>query len=114
MSFLPLDLIRNIRTARKESGLTQAQMAEKLDISELYYGRLERGESCISLQRLAQIADALDVSAYSLLDCCFCGTPKSSIPNDCADIATLAAACSQDGQRLIRDVARLIANDYDI
>ena len=35
---------QNIRAARKAAGLTQEQIAEQLRMSQLHFGRLERGE----------------------------------------------------------------------
>lgn len=57
----------NIRRARKALNLTQAQTAEKLGVSLLHYGRLERGDRKISLDQLARIADVLQVSFNDLI-----------------------------------------------
>ena len=53
---------RNIRSARQRAGLTQEALAERLEISHLHFGRLERGERPISLEMLAHIAGTLGVS----------------------------------------------------
>lgn len=58
---------RNIRAARKAAKLTQEQAAERIGISLLHYGRLERGQRNISLAHLIKTADALDVAVSSLL-----------------------------------------------
>ena len=47
---------QNIRAARKEAGLTQEQIAERLKMSQLHFGRLERGERPASLEQIALIA----------------------------------------------------------
>ena len=59
---------RNIRAARTRAGLTQEQTAERLKISQLHFGRLERGERPASLEQLAQIAQVLGVSYIDLLN----------------------------------------------
>ena len=59
---------RNIQRQRKAHGHTQAQAAERLGISTLHYGRLERGERPASLDQLAQIAQLYGVSLHVLLD----------------------------------------------
>ena len=46
----------NIRSARREAGLTQEQIAERLRMSQLHFGRLERGERPASLEQIAQVA----------------------------------------------------------
>ena len=61
---------RNIRQARAKSGMTQEQAAEKLGISQLHFGRLERGERPASLEQIARIAHALQVTTFSLLHGC--------------------------------------------
>ncbi len=118
MPYFPLALVRNIRAARKAARLTQEQIAEELGISTLSYGKLERGCRPISLERLAQIAEVLDVTVYELLDGAVPGAPPVSkmSPNvsHSEEIERLASACSPEGRRLIRDVAWLIASDYDV
>lgn len=59
---------RNIQRQRKAHGLTQSQAAERLGISMLHYGRLERGERPASLDQLAQIAQLYGVPLHVLLD----------------------------------------------
>ena len=59
----PEDRLRqNIRDMREDKKLTQADMAEKLGLSETGYAKIERGESKIRIERLFQIAQVLDVS----------------------------------------------------
>ncbi len=45
-----------IRTIRREKGLTQEELAEKLEMSVNGYGDIERGLCDIKLSRLEQIA----------------------------------------------------------
>ena len=61
---------RNIRKARVDAKLTQEQTAEKLKISQLHFGRLERGERPASLEQLANIARVLGVPTTQLLEGC--------------------------------------------
>ena len=56
---------RNIRAARTELGITQEDAAERLKISQLHFGRLERGERPASLEMLAKIAGVFGVSLTS-------------------------------------------------
>ena len=66
---------RNIRAARTELGITQEDAAERLKISQLHFGRLERGERPASLEMLAKIAGVFGVSLTSLLNGCLIGAP---------------------------------------
>ena len=54
---------------RRKKGLTQAQLAELVDISPNYMGSIERGNKgkSYSMDVLFSISDALDVSVSVLL-----------------------------------------------
>lgn len=51
-----------IALLRKKNGLTQEQLAEKLDISIKHCSSVERGLSCLSLEKLVQVCNIFDVS----------------------------------------------------
>ncbi len=57
----------NIAYYRNIKGLTQAQMADILGVEQSHVSRMERAAIGISLERLYQIADALDVEPFLLL-----------------------------------------------
>ena len=42
---------RHIQEARKRMKLTQREVAEKLNMSDTYYGKIERGECRANLER---------------------------------------------------------------
>lgn len=105
---------RNIRTARLESNLTQEQASEKLRISQLHFGRLERGERPPSLELLAQIAATFDVSLFALLNGCvvedFAPAPPSNGAKSISSIVEqLANGCSNQSQRLMISLCREVA-----
>ncbi len=52
-------------------------MAEKLGISVTAYGKLEREESEISMERLTQIANALEISPQETASVTFIGLAAS-------------------------------------
>ena len=56
-----------IATLRKQHGLTQEQLAEKLDISIKHCSAVERGLSCLSLEKLIEVSNFFDVSLDFLL-----------------------------------------------
>ncbi len=58
---------RRIAFYRKRNSLTQASLAEKLDISESYISQVECGKVKISLKRLNQIAETLDINLALLV-----------------------------------------------
>lgn len=47
-------------------GLTQTEIAEKAGINEKYYGRLERGESVPTLDKIEMLCRALDLRLVDL------------------------------------------------
>ena len=98
----------NIRAARREAGLTQEQMAEKLKMSQLHFGRLERGERPASLEQLAQIAQALHVPLASLLNGCVAREDFSPIPDHSAQ-APMASSCSPKARKLMLTLCQAVA-----
>lgn len=58
---------QNIAAARKERGLTQAQLGDMAGIDAITVSRTETGSTTLSLARLVEIADALDVSLATLV-----------------------------------------------
>ena len=59
-------LSRNIKLFRVDSGLSQAELAEKAGISAPYLGAVERGDKWPSPATLAEIAFSLGIEPYDL------------------------------------------------
>ena len=57
---------QNIAKYRHKQGLSQEQLAEKVELSREYVTRVERGQKNISLKKLFAIADALNIE-FSVL-----------------------------------------------
>jgi len=57
-----------IRKLRNQAGLTQAQLAERVEISDEFLSRMERGLKSPSLETANRIADALGVTLAVLFD----------------------------------------------
>jgi len=68
MSDVRMKLGAMIRAERKKKGLSQAKLAEKVDISAKYLGEVERGEGNITVSKLDRIAVVLKVRLGHLLD----------------------------------------------
>ncbi len=58
---------RNIQKIRKQKGLTQEQLAEKLGITLTYMGYFEIGHRVPNLRMLCKIADILGVKVKELI-----------------------------------------------
>ncbi len=60
---------KRIREERQRLGLTQAQLAESIDISDTYMGAIERGERSLTLDTLVRLVNRLGVTVdYMLSD----------------------------------------------
>ena len=58
----------NLKKARIRNNLTQEELANKLDVSIAFLSRIERGSSHISLNRLTQMCEILNVSPGDILN----------------------------------------------
>lgn len=58
----------NIRKTREQRNYTQDYLAAKLEISQNAYSKIELGYSNITLSRLVNIADILEVDLMTLMD----------------------------------------------
>lgn len=68
MSYINYKLLgARIREERLRLRLTQAQLAEAIDISDTYMGAIERGERGLSLDTLVMLAGRLGVTVDFLL-----------------------------------------------
>ena len=60
---------KRIREERKKLNLTQAELAEAIDISDTYMGAIERGERSLTLDTLVRLVNRLGVTVdYMLVD----------------------------------------------
>lgn len=60
---------KRIREERLKLNLTQAQLAEAIDISDTYMGTIERGERSLTLDPLVRLVNRLGVTVdYFLSD----------------------------------------------
>lgn len=58
---------KRIREERRRLNLTQAQLAEAIDISDTYMGAIERGERSLTLDTLVRLVERLGVTVDYLL-----------------------------------------------
>lgn len=68
-----------IREERRNLSLTQAQLAEAVDISDTYMGAIERGERSLSLDTLVTLAGRLGVTVDYLLSDSVSGSDSNII-----------------------------------
>jgi|TARA_R110002049_G_scaffold56399_8_gene155581 transcriptional regulator with XRE-family HTH domain len=61
-------VLKQIIYRRKRLGLTQTDVADKLDISLSGYYKIEKGKTDLNFRRMLEIADILDVEPNYLLN----------------------------------------------
>ena len=102
---------RHIQEVRKRMKLTQREIAEKLNMSDTYYGKIERGECRTNLERLAQISVLLNVPLEDLLSGCM----ENALPSNAdklslaSQFSEIAYGCSEKSRNLMLRVCRDIA-----
>lgn len=57
-----------IRAIRKEKKLSQEELAALANIDRSYMGHIERGEKNVTLTKIYQIADALEISVEKIFN----------------------------------------------
>ena len=63
-----MDVIENIRSIRKNKGISHEAMAVNLGISQTAYTKIERRETKLTIDRLQKIAEILEVQLGDLLE----------------------------------------------
>lgn len=58
----------NVRRIRAKHGFSQERLADLAGLHRTYIGSIERGERNVSIDNMARIARALNVSLASLVD----------------------------------------------
>ena len=58
----------NIAYYRKAKGLSQIQLAEKINISRTHMSRIETADCAVSLDVIFSICDVLEIKPYKLFD----------------------------------------------
>jgi len=96
-------LSQNIKRFRSYRNLSQAEFAEKVDISIPFLSDIENGKKWCSPSTLIKIADALDIETYELLK------PETIIPDNAENILEKYTA---DIYRAFGDTLNNIQQNY--
>ncbi len=57
----------NVKLERMKQGLTQAEVAEMLDVHEKYVSRIERGKQNVTIKTLNKLSTVLKIDMYKFL-----------------------------------------------
>lgn len=93
---------QQIRKIRKAHGLSQEELAEKIDISTTHMSHIETGNTKLSLPVLVDIAAALDVRTDDLLD----SNPAATTSVAMEEISAILERCSAKQAKVIADIVK--------
>ena len=93
---------QKIRKIRKAHGLSQEELAEKVNISTTHMSHIETGNTKLSLPVFVDIASALEVRTDDLLDTPTTATTSISME----EIANILEQCSAQEAKVITDVVK--------
>ena len=95
---------KRISKARKVAGLTQAELSEKIGISEKYLSRIEGGKQMPSVAIVARICEVLCVSADNLLSLDQITGSNNSIHSEIADFTIYEQARIIEIIKIIKEI----------
>lgn len=103
---LPIDQIRkrlgqNIAAARKNKEWMQAELAEKVGMDPVSLSRIETGNSLPGIERVIEIAAALDVGTMQLLE-----GVSLNLSDQAQEVATCMARLSASDRNLVVSLVR--------
>ena len=88
---------KRIKSAREKKGMTQEQLAERVNLSPMHVSVIERGNKLPRLETLINIANILDVSADILLQ----DVVNNQIKLHTSEASELIAQLSIEDQRRV-------------
>jgi transcriptional regulator with XRE-family HTH domain len=95
---------QRIRKSREEKGLTQETLAERLDVSNAYISKIERGKTPINLDRLSELCMVLEETTEYILN----GADRSSDEYLRNEIMIMIEGCPAEKIKLISQVIKPI------
>ncbi len=110
---------RHIRAARKRTHMTQEDVAAAIEMSPAHFGKVERGERPVNLQRLSQLSQILDVPLEKLVEGAAIADDGGPILSGglsenadfLASIESLVKGCSDDARRLMLRLCAAVADE---
>ena len=96
-----------LKKARIDKKMTQAQLAEEIDLSKNYISNIERGTSIPSLETFVMLCNALDVTADMMLT----DSVYRSSEYLKESIAVKLARCSKRNMRIIERFIDLLLEE---
>ncbi len=97
---------RKIRMAREEKGITQEELAEKMDLSVSFLCQVECGKKKFNLKRIVEVSNILEKPINYFIE-------GYEIKNNCTinEIVTVFSKMSNSKQKLSLQIIKLL---YDV
>ena len=110
----------NVRAARKKANVTQAKLAEALNLSTSHFSGMERGKKKFTIAHIVAIARYLDIPAATMLIGLTNEGSEVDLPGDeilnfpvkqaAQDFCNLIRDCSQEEINAILDINRIMVS----
>ena len=100
---------QQIRRFRKTHGLSQEELAEKVNISTTHMSHIETGNTKLSLPVLVDLAAALQVRTDDILG----GASDVDAGSALEEIATILQYCTAQEAKVVADVVRATKQSMD-
>lgn len=100
---------QRVRKYRKECGLSQEQLAERVGISVTHMSHIETGSTKLSLAVFVDLADSLSVKTDNLLH----GPVQPDEPHLREEIINLLRDCSEQELSVLLDVLKATKKSLD-
>ncbi len=101
-----------VKRFRKDAGLTQERLAEKVDMAVETISRLERGHSLPSVEKFYEIALALDVEMAVLFDIADEDFKARSYPH-LAEMREILRRTKKAHQKMAVEVVKRVLEEVD-
>lgn len=102
MNCFQRELASTIRNRRQDMGMSQEELADKIDKTTGFVGQLERGESQPSLETFQALVRCLGIDATALL------TGQVNHHEDIREVCVLAEQMGETKRLLLLEFARML------
>lgn len=102
MNCFQQELASLIRNRRQDMGMSQEELADRIDKTTGFIGQLERGESQTSLETFQALVHCLGIDANSLL------SGQVSQQKDISEVCILAEQMDETKRLLLLEFARML------
>ena len=100
---------KRLKEVRKNKGLTQDQLSEKMGVSIAYLSKVETGKIHINLERLSQICNILGITEGEILN----GVSNNSEQYLNSEFASILKNSSAKKQKLAYKVLQVILDEME-